>query len=120
MNSVIKSTVISAFLFLFLNGNAQIVYRTPTGEKYHLASCRYAKTASQAMTVSEAVEAGLTPCKICKPQHGSNSYSLGINNSVNKKNPPGQSQQCHGITKKGARCRNLTRYTNGYCYLHQP
>jgi endonuclease G len=30
-----------------------------------------------------------------------------------------QSVQCKGITKSGARCRNMTTNSNGYCYLHQ-
>ena len=30
----------------------------------------------------------------------------------------GVSQQCHGITKAGARCRKTTTDPSGYCYLH--
>lgn len=28
------------------------------------------------------------------------------------------SQQCRGTTKKGSRCRNMTRSCNGYCWRH--
>ncbi|MDH5610003.1 MAG: DNA/RNA non-specific endonuclease, partial [Cyclobacteriaceae bacterium] len=28
-------------------------------------------------------------------------------------------QQCSGVTKKGARCRNMTTDPRGYCHLHQ-
>jgi endonuclease G, mitochondrial len=31
----------------------------------------------------------------------------------------GQSVQCKGVTKAGARCKNMTTNPNGYCHLHQ-
>lgn len=40
------------------------VWITRTGERYHRASCRYAKIQS---TLREALAKGLTPCKICSP-----------------------------------------------------
>jgi len=30
-----------------------------------------------------------------------------------------KSVRCHGVTKKGARCKRKTKYKNGYCWQHQ-
>ena len=45
---------------------------------------------------------------------------VGTNCCENKttKEPSITSQQCAGTTKKGARCRNKTRNSNGRCHLH--
>lgn len=47
-------------------GGAAMVYITPSGQKYHVKSCRYAKGA-EAVSVGEAIQMGKTPCAICKP-----------------------------------------------------
>jgi len=44
----------------------EIVYVTKSGSKFHLSTCNYAKNAS-AISLSEAVSAGKTPCKVCNP-----------------------------------------------------
>lgn len=94
---------------------AQTVFKTPSGKKYHLASCKMVKNVSEEITISEAKELGLEPCKICNPQ---NIYSGAP--------PPhkGQGQnttvQCNGYTKAGNRCKHMTSIANGYCYQHQP
>lgn len=43
------------------------------------------------------------------------------NNSSNKNIEPSiiTSSQCKGFTKKGNRCKNETKNTSGYCYLHE-
>jgi hypothetical protein len=46
---------------------ADIVYRTPSGEKYHLATCSHVKGKAIPLTLKEAKERGLTPCKVCHP-----------------------------------------------------
>jgi hypothetical protein len=61
------------FLFFIITiavaAKAQTVFKTPSGQKYHLASCRMVKNVSQEITINEAKESGLQPCKICKPQN---------------------------------------------------
>lgn len=42
------------------------VYVTATGSKYHRAGCGYLKS-SRAISLSDAVAAGYTPCSRCKP-----------------------------------------------------
>ncbi|MES2894151.1 MAG: hypothetical protein V4725_19175 [Bacteroidota bacterium] len=44
---------------------AQQVFKTPSGHKYHLASCRMVKNVSKELSLDEALQAGLGACKIC-------------------------------------------------------
>jgi hypothetical protein len=94
---------------------AQTVYKTPSGLKYHLATCSMVKNVSEEITVSKARELGLEPCKICKPQ---NIYTSG--SKTNKAQGNNVTVQCKGITKAGTRCKHMTSIGNGYCYQHQP
>lgn len=106
------------FLFLLLlpfSTKAQTVFKTPSGEKYHLANCRMVKNVSEEITAAKAVELGLEACKICKP---ANIYG----NTVTPQKAQGQSNtvQCKGMTTTGTRCRHMTSIANSYCYQHQP
>jgi hypothetical protein len=107
---------IVALLLLSFSLKAQSVYKTPSGEKYHLATCRMVKNVSEKITVGEAKTLGLQPCKICNPV---NIYISGT--SPNK--AQGQATttvQCKGFTRSGTRCKHMTRIANGYCFQHQP
>lgn len=44
-----------------------IVYKTPSGEKYHRATCSHVKGKAIPLTLKEAKERGLSPCKVCHP-----------------------------------------------------
>jgi hypothetical protein len=44
-----------------------LVYRTPSGERYHRATCSHVKGKAIPLTLKEAKELGLTPCKVCHP-----------------------------------------------------
>jgi outer membrane biosynthesis protein TonB len=44
-----------------------MVYKTNSGKKYHSAGCRYLSKSSMAITKSEAIKEGLTPCSKCNP-----------------------------------------------------
>lgn len=102
--------------FLSLHINSQTVFKTPSGEKYHLASCRMVKNVSEEISTAKAIALGLTACKICKP---ANIYGNNLN-PYNKAKGENNSVQCNGLTKKGTRCKHLTKIANGYCYQHQP
>lgn len=102
-------------LMLPLSMKGQTVYKTPSGNKYHLATCRTVKNVSEEISVNEAVKLGLQPCKICRPV---NIYTAAV--SIGKAKGEGTSVQCLGLTKTGARCRHMTRIGNGYCFQHQP
>ena len=74
------------------------------------------KNVSEAISISEAIELGLQPCKICKPA------SVAPQKLVSSK-PQGTgtaTTQCKGLTKAGTRCKHMTRIANGYCFQHQP
>lgn len=43
----------------------EIVYITPTGDKYHTKSCRYYSDSCMAMTKEQAIQAGYTACDVC-------------------------------------------------------
>jgi len=94
---------------------AQTVYKTPSGKKYHLASCRMVKNVSEEITIEKAVDIGLEPCKICSPP-------VSYGSTTKTKKPQGQNTtvRCEGLTKAGTRCKHMTRIANGYCYQHQP
>lgn len=103
--------------FLIVTGTAvkaQVVYKTPSGHKYHLANCRMVKNASAKIDLADALAEGLGPCLICKPATVAASQPL--------KSTSGESttSQCKGFTKAGTRCRHRTSIGNGYCYQHQP
>ncbi|MBC8756598.1 hypothetical protein H2O64_18140 [Kordia sp. YSTF-M3] len=109
---------LSIFLFLVsLNIQAQDVYKTPSGKRYHLSSCRMVENVSSKLVGLETIAASkLTPCKICKPppksqlQKRLNSEDKSVGTSV--------SVRCKGYTKKGTRCKHKTRLANGYCFQH--
>jgi len=103
-------------IFLFHTSKSQVVYKTPSGTKYHLATCRMVNNVSKQLPLSEAIQAGLDPCKICKPPIQESPIQSP------RKNAKGQSNtvQCRGVTKAGTRCKHKTSIANGYCFQHNP
>ncbi len=95
--------------------NAQVVYKTPSGTKYHLATCRMVKNVSEKISLAEAAKLGLAPCKICAP-----SFVVGSLQKPKKTQGQSSTLQCSGYTKAGNRCKHMTGIGNGYCYQHQP
>lgn len=92
------------------------VYKTPSGKKYHTATCRMVENKSTALSITDAGELGLEPCKICKPI----AIQALISQSDKTSGTKISSTQCKGQTKKGTRCKHMTKIGNGYCYQHQP
>lgn len=104
-------------LTLSLAATAQKIYKTPSGAKYHLGSCRMVQNVSEEISFEEAAEFGLAPCKICKPQ---DFKAMGLKSSKNTARGQSQTVQCNGTTKKGTRCKHMTSIANGYCFQHNP
>lgn len=108
------------FIVLLLSNGliayGQRVFKTPSGSKYHLSTCRMVKNISQELSIAEAIQVRLTPCKICKPPVSESNLQLRPNT------PRGKSVtvQCRGITKKGTKCKHMTNIANGYCFQHNP
>ncbi|AZA80089.1 hypothetical protein EG347_22635 [Chryseobacterium sp. G0186] len=109
--------LISILLCLALNFKGQTVYKTPSGAKFHLASCRMVKNVSSSLTINEALEIGLQPCKICNPRL---SPTHGIMSVPKKVNGTNKGNQCLGRTKAGTRCKHYTSIGNDYCFQHVP
>jgi methylphosphotriester-DNA--protein-cysteine methyltransferase len=109
--------LVLALLFLSASLKAQYVYKTPSGGKYHLSTCRTVKNVSERITVDKAKELGLQPCKVCKPQ---NIYGSSSSPATNKAQGQAETVQCKGTTKAGSRCKHMTSIGNGYCFQHQP
>ena len=106
---------IIALLLISVCAKAQSIYKTPSGEKYHLGTCHMVKNVSEKITIDEAKQLGLQPCKICKP---ANIYSYSSSNKAQGQQK--ETSQCRGMTKAGTRCKHMTSIGNGYCYQHQP
>ncbi|MEO6818184.1 MAG: hypothetical protein ABI204_00550, partial [Ginsengibacter sp.] len=86
--------LVIAFGCISLSANAQTFYKTPSGEKYHLANCRSVKNVSQAVSITELKKSGLQPCKICQPQ---NVYA--VSSTLKKVQGQSATAQCKGMTK---------------------
>ncbi|AZI66382.1 hypothetical protein EIB71_01230 [Kaistella daneshvariae] len=107
------------FLFIFLSVqlSAQTVYKTPSGAKYHLASCRMVKNVSSSLPLEKALKSGFQPCKICDPPFRAVS---GIISKPKKTAGTNSASQCLARTKTGARCKRKTRIGNDFCFQHLP
>ena len=46
--------------------NAQTVYITENGKKYHAKNCSLVKTGKKGIALKEAIKQGYEPCKLCK------------------------------------------------------
>lgn len=96
---------------------SQNVYKTPSGQKYHLGSCRMVVNVSKKLLSQEDISShGLHPCKICKPPY--QAHLTSGTPSQNKSVGESSTVQCKGITKQGSRCKHMTRIANGYCFQH--
>ena len=116
-----KFYIFILFLFTSLTIRGQSVYRTPSGTKYHLSTCRMIKNVSHKISYEQAAELGLLACKICTPKEVT-ALSIASKIRVGSKEAQGESatQQCKGLTKKSMRCKHRTRNVNGYCAQHDP
>ncbi len=64
-----RFTLVLFFCITAFIGKSQSFYKTPSGNKYHLSTCRMVRNVSEEITVTEATKLGLQPCKICQPQN---------------------------------------------------
>ena len=111
-------------LFLISDSFSQTVYITKSGKRYHTEKCRYAKNAN-AVSLSEAVSRGLSPCSVCNPETesstGTEKNSFTGDEQITK--PSSEKKQtkvqCSAMTKSGNRCKRITNYENGKCWQHQ-
>ena len=112
-----KHVIFFVFIVSYINVSAQNVYKTPSGKKYHLSSCRMVENVSKKLLGNDDIaKYNLTPCKICTPS--STNRSISNFSSSNKAVGTSSSVRCKAYTKKGTRCKHKTSLANGYCYQH--
>ncbi|WP_156168969.1 DUF5763 domain-containing protein [Kordia jejudonensis] len=108
---------LTLFLFIIsINIKAQDVYKTPSGKRYHLSTCRMVENVSSKVALETIQLNKLTPCKICKPPP-KNQLQKQLT-SENKAVGTATSVRCKGYTQKGTRCKHKTKLANGYCFQH--
>ena len=119
----LKITLILLFIACHSDLNAQVVYTTKTGEKYHTKGCRYLKGSEKEVTLQRALDLGYTGCSVCKPPTRENTTKTTLSaptvNKTSTSEKKATSSQCTGLTKSGSRCKRMTTNTNGKCYQHQ-
>ena len=114
---MMRYLLLTIFIAIQVSLNAQNVYKTPSGKKYHLSTCRMVKNVSkQILTKNDLSTYNLDPCKICNPPIQTNLKSG--NSRYNKAVGTSSSVRCKGQTKSGSRCKHMTKIANGYCYQH--
>lgn len=109
-------------LFAWSSAHAQVVYKTPSGKKYHLGTCQLVENVALALYDKEAVrKANLTPCAICNPPAINELRAPTAEERATQKSTGlGPKVRCQGHTKSGTRCKRSTRAANGYCFQHHP
>ncbi|SHH77710.1 hypothetical protein SAMN04488109_5328 [Chryseolinea serpens] len=112
--------------FLFLtagtSSNAQSVFITRTGEKYHEGSCVHLHSSKIPITLSEALKRGYTPCHVCRPDRQVSPAADIPDHSDTKTDSTATEEttatQCTAMTKAGTRCKRAAT-SNGRCWQHQ-
>ena len=115
---------------LISNVFSQTVYITKTGEKYHIETCRFLSKSSFAIQLSDAIEKGYDPCKVCRPptsarqeaplqnQSRESEQEIPSQRKSNTKSANAEYNQCSATTKAGTRCKRMTKSPNGLCWQH--
>lgn len=125
MKKVLFGFLFTAFFLLATQLQAQTVFITKTGAKYHKESCRYAKT-GWASDLAAAKKKGLTACLVCKPSSTETGQTklLPLSSGESKAEPkketkPAQtSSQYKATTKAGTRCSRKSAAGSSYCWQH--
>ena len=111
---------------------AEKVYVTRTGEKYHRASCTSLRSSKIEMPLAEAA-GRYAPCKTCRPpvpapasQAPSPSGSSPRAAAPDEPRPSSptssatdeRSTQCQATTKKGTQCSRKAKAGSSFCWQH--
>lgn len=122
MKKVLCGTVI-CFLTYF-PVNAQTVYITKTGEKYHKVTCHYLRYSRYPIFLQDAKDKAYEACKICKPPTEVTEKRPTIDSTQiiepSKRHKIAVSRQCSATAKStGRRCRRMTKNASGKCWQHE-
>jgi hypothetical protein len=130
--SLPRLMIVLVILSIAIGAEAQTVYVTRTGSKYHRGDCRYLHSSKIETKLTDA-KANYTPCSVCKPptevktkEAGSSASGSSQETKVKispakstKTLSPTTSKQCSEITKSGMRCKRVTSNANRKCWQHQ-
>jgi micrococcal nuclease len=109
------------------------VFITKTGAKYHKDGCSSLRKSKIPKTLSEAINAGYSPCSLCNPPTTSSSRSSLVSSEIDSqsgskasssssstsyRSSSSGSGQCQAITKKGTRCKRKAKAGSNYCWQH--
>jgi len=126
MRNLIRYTF---FLVLFIactveSTEAQTVYITETGSKYHKETYRYLSHSKYPLSLSKAKNDNYEACKVCKPTTTITGEKVVID-STKIVQPPQQTKkavatQCTATAKStGNRCKRKTKNASGKCWQHE-
>lgn len=110
---------------------AEKVYVTKTGEKYHRESCRSLAKSKIEMTLKQAA-ARYGPCKNCQPPtlavstkpEGTQAVTTtptaaaAVPAVAAPKSAPATSGRCQATTKRGTQCSRNAQAGRNYCWQH--
>lgn len=117
-------------LYLFLwgcsvsNTEAQTVYTTKTGSKYHREDCRYLSHSKYPVALDKAQSRGYEACKVCKPPTTVTDKNPVIDKTKTVDPPKPErtavASQCTATAKStGNRCKRMTKNASGRCWQHE-
>lgn len=100
------------------------VYVTKTGAKYHTGSCSHLRRSRIPMSLSDATNAGYSPCSVCNPSSGgaaslsTQTVTTESSYGVSSRSSSSGDGQCMATTKKGTRCKRRAKAGSNYCWQH--
>lgn len=65
--NILSFFLVALFYFTVNLAQAQTVYVTDGGKKFHMKNCSVVNTGKKGIEVSEAKKKGYTACSVCKP-----------------------------------------------------
>jgi hypothetical protein len=100
---------------------AEKVYVTRTGAKYHRASCSSLRSSKIEMSLAEAA-ARYDACKICRPPVPNAAPQTAPveprPSPPSAAEPAPRSTRCQATTKKGTQCSRRAQAGSSYCWQH--
>ncbi len=122
--------IIIVGVLLTASVDAQTVYITKSGTKYHTGTCRYVQSSKMSISLSDAKAKGYTACSVCKPPstitstptEKKDTTTINATPKATQTTKPAtsttSSKQCSAITQAGTRCKRTTKSPNGKCWQH--
>jgi micrococcal nuclease len=99
-------------------GDADMVYVTRTGEKYHRAGCRFLARSQIPMPLAEA-SARYGACSVCTPPTSATAQPMTVTTEPRAPTPPPSvSGRCQATTQRGTQCSRQAQAGSSYCWQH--